>query len=268
MDKDRLLKLAQNPNLISGIYNYCDRWCERCAFTVRCLNYLTGEEQFPDQDSRDLNNDTFWDKLGETFRLTMEMIKDTAEEEGIDLDAVDAEEIERDMERQRETAQNHECSRAGDCYAKMVKEWFEKNRDLFKEKEKELMLKHKLELTGVNPEDEANTIKDSTEIIHWYQYQIYVKMVRGVSSSLEDPLDGMEDYPKDSDGSVKVALIGMDRSMAAWGQLYKHFPEQEDEILDILVHLERLRRKTESHFPEARAFVRPGFDTDESCCRA
>ncbi|KAA3623526.1 MAG: hypothetical protein DWQ02_24375 [Bacteroidetes bacterium] len=22
-------------NLISGIYNYCDRWCKRCAFTER-----------------------------------------------------------------------------------------------------------------------------------------------------------------------------------------------------------------------------------------
>jgi len=30
--------------------------------------------------------------------------------------------------------------------------------------------------------------------------------------------------------------------------------------LDILVHLDRLRRKTEELFSDARAFVRPGFD--------
>jgi hypothetical protein len=40
-----------------------------------------------------------------------------------------------------------------------------------------------------------------------------------------------------------------------------HFPEQEDTILDLLVHLDRLRRKIEKTFPDARAFVRPGFDT-------
>ncbi len=33
MDKEQLKKLAKDPKFISGIYNYCDRWCERCAFT-------------------------------------------------------------------------------------------------------------------------------------------------------------------------------------------------------------------------------------------
>jgi len=40
----------------------------------------------------------------------------------------------------------------------------------------------------------------------------------------------------DRDGSAKVAVIGMDRSIAAWGRLYEHIPEAQDGILDILVH--------------------------------
>jgi hypothetical protein len=40
MDKEELKKLAADPNHITGIYNYCDRWCERCSFTARCLNYM------------------------------------------------------------------------------------------------------------------------------------------------------------------------------------------------------------------------------------
>jgi len=68
---------------------------------------------------------------------------------------------------------------------------------------------------------------------------------------------------QDSDGSAKVALIGIDRSIAAWGKLLSYFPEQEDELLDILVHLEKLRRTTENEFPDARAFIRPGFDDDQ-----
>lgn len=32
-----LIDLADNPNFIAGIYNYCVRWCERCPFTARCL---------------------------------------------------------------------------------------------------------------------------------------------------------------------------------------------------------------------------------------
>lgn len=36
--KDRTLKLVKEGNFIEGIYNYCDRWCEKCSFTARCLN--------------------------------------------------------------------------------------------------------------------------------------------------------------------------------------------------------------------------------------
>jgi hypothetical protein len=35
--KDRMHELARTEGLIEGIYNYCDRWCERCAFTPKCL---------------------------------------------------------------------------------------------------------------------------------------------------------------------------------------------------------------------------------------
>jgi hypothetical protein len=72
--------------------------------------------------------------------------------------------------------------------------------------------------------------------------------------------DDGKPFPKDSDGSAKVTLIAMDRSIGAWGTMREHFLEKTDSILDLLVLLDRLRRKTEQHFPEARSFVRPGFD--------
>jgi len=37
MKKRDIDKLAGNPDFISGIYNYCDRWCERCVMTARCV---------------------------------------------------------------------------------------------------------------------------------------------------------------------------------------------------------------------------------------
>jgi len=32
-NKKNIKKMAQDPDCIPGIYNYCDRWCERCPFT-------------------------------------------------------------------------------------------------------------------------------------------------------------------------------------------------------------------------------------------
>jgi hypothetical protein len=74
------------------------------------------------------------------------------------------------------------------------------------------------------------------------------------------PEEDLKDIPSDADGSAKIALIGIDRSIAAWAVILKSMPEQEKEILDFLVQLERLRRQAEQTFPKARAFVRPGFD--------
>ena len=79
MDKEEVKQLAANPEFIKSIYNYCDRWCERCPFTSRCLNFAMTEEKFADPETRDINNKAFWQKFSETFQLTLDLIKETAE---------------------------------------------------------------------------------------------------------------------------------------------------------------------------------------------
>src|SRR5437867_1062460 len=82
--KNKLLELAANPDFISGIYNYCDRWCERCQFASRCFLYAT-EQADPDLDDpevRDISNEKFWRKLQSIFMETAEMIADWAAEAG------------------------------------------------------------------------------------------------------------------------------------------------------------------------------------------
>jgi hypothetical protein len=45
--------------------------------------------------------------------------------------------------------------------------------------------------------------------------------MRSVRGILGDTSEILEEFPKDSDGSAKVALIAIDRSMAAWGHMHK-----------------------------------------------
>src|SRR5947209_3499664 len=121
MDKSELLELAENGNLISGIYNYCDRWCERCPFTSRCLVYATekADIELDDPEVRDINNAKFWRKLESMFREAHEMISAWAEEAGIDLDAVEIETAEA-RRKQRNAAKLHELSVSARRYAQMV----------------------------------------------------------------------------------------------------------------------------------------------------
>jgi hypothetical protein len=261
MDKELIKKVAANPNFISGIYNYCDRWCERCPFTSRCLNFALGKEQFADPETRDIDNEAFWQKLTDTFQVTLDMLKEIAEQEGIDLDSLDVGEAAEQERLNEEIAANHECARAAAVYGEMVDNWFDSAEDLFGEKEDELNLKARLAIPNTNPFEEAASLKDSVDTICWYQHLIYVKITRAIEGDLRREPEILDGLPRDSDGSAKVALIAIDRSIAAWGAMRYHFPEQEDAILDLLVHLDRLRGKIEKAFPDARAFVRPGFDT-------
>jgi hypothetical protein len=89
-----------------------------------------------------------------------------------------------------------------------------------------------------------------------------VKIIRALScrtDGWEDSPD-LAEFPKDSDGSAKVALIGIDRSIAAWRLLQLSTPDRAETIVPLILQLERLGRRVEKSFPEARDFIRPGFD--------
>lgn len=264
MNKDELSKLANDPKYIPGIYNYCDRWCERCPFTSRCLNYKIGEEQFDGAETNDIANEKFWEQLAEVFKLTFELVEDMIDEMDIDINDFDLESeklLESEIDKKID---KNVCVMNAFEYIETTNSWFESAQNLFEQKEEQLSLETELDLPESSPFDDALTINDAVEVIRWYQHQIYVKLKRAFHGKYMDILyrdeEEEDEYPKDSDGSAKVALIGIDRSIAAWGKLQNQFVEQEDEILDILVHLSKLRKQVELEFPDARAFKRIGFD--------
>jgi hypothetical protein len=260
MKTEDIKKLAKNKDFISGIYNYCDRWCERCAFTSRCMNFAMSREYTTDPEASDITNEKFWQSLSEIFKVTREMLEDSAEELGIDIDSIDFEETSREESIKDKIVQNHECCRAAKKYSEMVDEWFasEYNPTLRVIGKQEA--KNAVGLNKIDFSDGPVTIEEVVEIIYWYQHFIYVKLMRSIRGTLGNTSELLEDYPKDSDGSAKVALIGIDRSMAAWTHMHQYFPSHQPQILSVLTQLDRLRRRVETIFPEARNFIRPGFD--------
>jgi len=281
MRSNKLKELAGNPAFISGIYNYCDRWCERCAFTSRCFLYAT-EQADPDANDpeiRDLNNEKFWRKLHDIFTDTATMISEWAAEAGVDLNSVDVTEEMAEHEREMEAAEQDELSEMARHYAMTVQNWF---RDQSVTEEDV----HDDAMSGSNPVADDLTMRDAAEIIQWYQFFIAVKLTRALSrpasidesSEDEDVLtadflpieetDELVDYDAvisrahrvDSNGSAKVALVAIDRSTAGWGALQLSLPDKAHTINPIVLELDRLRRLTEKRFPQARDFIRPGLN--------
>lgn len=239
MRRRTLTELANNPDLISGVYNYCDRWCERCPLTSRCLVYATEQEDNDSPQSRDISNEAFWRKLTTIFHETRELIVAWAEEAGVELNGTKDEDDSR-HKRKRQLVDNHPLTKAGKKYANTATDWFREFDQTI----------------------ELNDVEDAREVIQWYQYQIAVKTMRALSGRKEELEEDPEiaGFPKDSDGSAKVALIGIDRSMAAWRMMQLSLPDRVGSIVPLMLQLERLRQRIERSFPTARDFIRPGFD--------
>ncbi len=263
MDRNDLMVRAKDPNLISGIYNYCDRWCERCTFTSRCLNYSISEEKFGDLEDKDLQNEAFWDRLSEVFRETISMVSEMAAELDIDLDSIEDDVDDTDGLDRAAGEPVHLLSRLSLNYAKATSGWFEANEDLLRERMPELNRLRPVS-PGDRPVQDAVDISDAIDVIRWYQYQIHVKLDRAIQSASDEAADtdpqDMDPFPKDSDGSAKVALIGTDRSLLAWNVLSSRLPIRKEDSIDLIRMLDSIRKRTEMHFPDARSFVRPGFD--------
>ena len=261
MDQDYLDNLTQNSDFIPGIYNYCNRWCEKCSFTARCMYFAMSEEEFINPDNEDLNDKEYWERLHGVFKFTLNMLKDTAEKEGINLDDKDREQsLTKEEIELEESIRNNECVQLSKEYDTLVKKWFSLSGDVFQNTENYLHTQYSEGLSDIDPMEETEKIMDEAEMVRWYQCQIYVKLARAVRSSKKKTPEILEDMPRDADGSAKVALLGMDSSINAWKHLTEYLPGCSNTITELISFLEVLRNKTEIKFPEARSFVRPGFD--------
>jgi len=260
MEPEEFLKRAQNPNNISGIYNYCDRWCERCTFTNRCLNFDKRSIRNKNIENLDTENKEYWNELESTFADTMKLILHIAEKEGIDLTKMDnADSQKRDDSEKK--ASKHLISTQAKSYNTMAHEFFEREKSFIENFENDLNTQLKLGINEGNILIKADEVKDIFEIINWYSLQITVKMKRALSGKFNgEEFADENDFPRDSDGSAKVALIGIDRSISAWGKLQQLFPEKTDDLISILLLLDKLRNEIEKEFPTARSFIRAGFD--------
>ena len=284
MRRDDLRDLAGDPNLISGIYNYCDRWCERCQFTSRCFLYASeqADPDLNDPEVRDINNERFWRKLQDIFRDTAEMIAEWAAETGVDLNSIDVSEEIAARERAAEAAEQSELAQRAQQYMTNVNNWF---RDEFNS---EKNVNDDMQ-TVSQTEEEDITIQDAVAVIRWYQFFIAVKLMRALSGGIEADededlidddlsMDFLTDYEAaddeevdydeitartermDANGSAKVALVALDRSIAAWRSLQISLPDKSETIKPMLVELSGLRISVEARFPRARDFIRPGLD--------
>jgi len=216
---------------IVGIFNYCDRWCETCAFTSRCRLFADVAEM---EASLDPGLKALVDGPPlEPVPSPPPWLQDLLEEmdEAMSRPVNSGEPLERPLPPEHITIEDRARS-----YCLQVYAWLQARE------------------SGL-PIDPA----DSRAVIAWFHSLIFARVSRALHGMANDrPED--RDWPPDYDGSAKVALLGIDRSHAAWLQLADSGTATELEVAPFAADLVWLGEALERVFPNARAFVRPGLD--------
>jgi len=270
MDFSEAREMAKDPDNIPGIFNYCDGWCERCTFTSRCLSFKMSrkfDEELA-QEEREEKNREFWKQVEEAVDDVKDLLDEEEEKDddlpvpGFEMDDEDVSEMIEEHEKHREKAKEQPISKAAHRYMEWVWNWYQdkkkKGTIVFPETRDEMIVFN----VGINDSIILRRLAVAMEVAFYYHMQIWVKVNRALTSSYDDFEDDpdFKDYPKDSDGSAKVALLGIDQSIAAWTTIWKYVDSMKPELEEQIRLLRQLRAAIERVFPNARAFKRPGFD--------
>jgi hypothetical protein len=251
--------MAAKPTHIEGIYNYCDRWCERCNFTSRCAVYEREEGLSPEE--KDINNKAFWDTIGNSFADAITQMQKIAEERGITIPAEDDAEMNlymANVKKKRQEMEQHPLIKYSKQYM-MEARAILKNNEALKQRGETLVQLVELGVKDISEtKREVIQLNEYFEIVQWYLFQIQVKFMRALPTFDDD--EGDEAFESDSNGSAKVALIATDRCIVAWQHIMQWLPDAQDDILPLLGLLQKIRTLGEHTFPHARAFVRVGLD--------
>ena len=226
---------------IDFISAYCDRWCERCAFTERCSAYAcTVATAMCDGDfAAGLEL-----AVGEPQPVGGSRETPAAEEWLAGYEEPSAAELDaamREEEVRRERIEALEVSQLSWNYIMFAHEWLERRDG--------------------QPQPADPLLREALEIVAWDSTLVGAKLRRALAGrdrTAKDSWTELDRVQNDANGSAKVALISLDRSAAAWRLVADAM--QDASASDLAALASRVRSLVADEFPDAMAFVRPGFD--------
>ena len=216
---------------IVSIFNYCDRWCERCPLTARCRVFAMRAEQEFESDHGPLT-----EPMAE--RQAQVMARHAARwEKELGVDVAD---IQRQVDR------NPAAYRPPDIKFEHL-ELEILSQDFADDLWRWLKEHETSERNAAGP----------LEILRHFWCFVPAKIHRALEGLAEDePLE----FDSDAHGSAKAALLGLERMRRAWEQLIAEQFVPGEEVARLVNTTAWLIEEIDRLIPQARAFIRPGLD--------
>jgi len=217
LEVDKMLELAKDERFESGIYNFCDRWCEKCADTTKC--YLFAEDEIRkarklvlDQEAE---NESAWlEDMEQSFAITHRLLERKFKELGIDMEKVLAE-----AEDQKNWDDNAERRYNDVPVYKLARKYMKEARD-FLDKFHENRFKF---YPSLGMEIDYSDIKGGIETITWYFTMLPTKIWRYLyekeSLQREEDQELKEMMAEDLGKFYALANKCIAKSIEAWDNL-------------------------------------------------
>ena len=259
MSKPNSSSATPRPKFIDGVYNYCDRWCERCHFQSRCRLYRDTErmeaiasagldpksavdasaDREPDDDETDTNEEAATGERAAFLAALEAATREPSPEEARRLDAA--------LDRRSAKEAAHPLTLEAGEYAQIARGLTVTLRSF---------LAHSADPVALA----------SLETIDHFSMMIAVKTRRAVGSwiALQEPDDELDDDDfsrVDGNGCAKLVRLMIAESHDAWNVLMHIGSVAADGVpVAMAKRLERLDAGLANAFPRAMSFVRAGFD--------
>jgi hypothetical protein len=218
--------METRDGFILGIFNYCDRWCERCSLSGRCSVFAEEQRMV----------------LGAPASFTQLMSPRSLGAAAAGFDGGqpdDRTDLQLDEESLRQAAPH-----------------FTVEEEDFHRRVSELGRRLAAWLA---PEGLASepAVAEAAAVVRHFGFVIGPKVYRALRGRAHIAEDGPR---SDALGSAKVALVALDRLGGAWLRLAELGAISLMDAAPVLTELQQLTTTLDRLFPRARSFVRPGFD--------
>ena len=252
---------SEKKKYIEGVYNYCDRWCEKCRFTSNCLLF-SQESRISTYEilhNGDLTN------VADVFKKEIEELYDKEDSNDFNFDEEDDDDffLNEEPDFDEEDNDKNIFENAKHPLEELSNEYFLKAHPLI------IAVDKKYDLYSF-PKEKLNDpsfkkLYDNFEVFAWFHTFIHVKLKRalwGKDEMIKEDDEEMKEISKyDMDGTAKIAIIAIRRSNAALINLLNILPEFSEEISELLIIIGKMLNMAETEFPDHSKFIRPGFDT-------
>ncbi|MBN1554610.1 MAG: hypothetical protein JXA11_07680 [Phycisphaerae bacterium] len=233
---------------VEGIYNYCDRWCERCDKTAVCRVFYDEQKSLRRRKRRGEDGDGIEADLKDvsrSFRKVGRLLARYAKTHNLDLDEIKRNAALTDPHPHEDQIENHPLVREADEYSKRIPPLLEQLEPAYDDERDETADR----AAYMNVKRDVNTLKsihDACEVLAWDWPLVRVKTRRVMNSWFEAADEAEEDYRKihrhDAEMTADLIRRCLQRDKLALLSIYEWDEQFQDTAIELLARAEKLLR--------------------------